>query len=239
LIIFTTFAATFPEAQEAALKAAGEAREACRQATGEESSVYFSMDDHLAAMAARIEPITMLGYELRKAAEELYRLLWPTETLPTEIANLVRWLENAPDRLCDWKASAARAGADLALSFVLSWYEEVDLDRLATRRAGAEDKLAARRRPSGSPEPARSPTSSTTRSMPSTPTRLMTSTLMTPTRRRRSRRIRLLALASRRLVLLQPALEFPAFCIFLLPKDNSVKSPVCRVRLVMNIIILI
>jgi hypothetical protein len=78
------------------------------------------MEDHLASMAARIEQITMLGYELRKAAEELYRLLWPTETLPAEIANLVRWLESAPDRLCDWKASAARAGANMALSFVLS-----------------------------------------------------------------------------------------------------------------------
>ena len=105
--------------------------------------MYFSMDDHLASMAARIEPITMLGYELRQAAEEVYRLLWPTETLPGDIANLVKWLETAPDRLCDWKESAARAGADMALSFVLSWYEEVSLDQLETRRAGVEDKLSA------------------------------------------------------------------------------------------------
>jgi hypothetical protein len=101
------------------------------------------MDDHLAAMAARVEPITMLGYELRKAAEELYRLLWPTEMLPGELANLVKWLESAPDRLLDWKESAARAGADMALSFVLSWYEEVDLDQLENRQAGVEGTLSA------------------------------------------------------------------------------------------------
>ncbi|KAK1692802.1 hypothetical protein QYE76_009499 [Lolium multiflorum] len=75
-------AAAFPEAQEAALTAVGKAREARRQATGEQSSAFFTMDDYLASMAARVEPINKLGWELRKAAEELIRLLWPTETLP-------------------------------------------------------------------------------------------------------------------------------------------------------------
>jgi hypothetical protein len=100
---------------------AGKARETRRLATGEKSSDYFSMDDHLASMAARVEPITKLGYELQKAAEELYRLLWLTETLSSDIANLIKWLEEAPDRLLGWKESSARAGADMALSFVLSW----------------------------------------------------------------------------------------------------------------------
>nr|XP_051191085.1 uncharacterized protein LOC127304436 [Lolium perenne] len=111
--------AAFPEAQQAALDAAGKAREARRQATGETSSPHFSMDDYLASMAARVEPITMLGYELRQ------------------------WLENAPDRLLDWKESAARAGANMALSFVVSWYDEVDLNQLENRRASVEDLLRA------------------------------------------------------------------------------------------------
>jgi hypothetical protein len=99
------------------------------------------MDDYLASMAARVEPIAKLGWELRKAAEELYRLLWPTETLPGELSNLIKWLETAPDRFLDWKDSAACAGADMALLFVLSWYNEVSLDQLETRRAGVEDDL--------------------------------------------------------------------------------------------------
>ena len=61
------------------------------------------MDDYLASMAARVEPITMLGYELWQAAEELYRMLWPTETLPGELDNFIKWLEKVPDRLLDWK----------------------------------------------------------------------------------------------------------------------------------------
>ncbi|KAK1630119.1 hypothetical protein QYE76_004434 [Lolium multiflorum] len=113
-------AAAFPETQEAALAAVGVARDSRRRETGEGSSEYFSMEDHLASMAARIEPVTKLGWELRKAAEEL-----------------------APDRFLDWKESATRAGADMALSFVLSWYNEVDLGQLEFRRAGVEDKLPA------------------------------------------------------------------------------------------------
>nr|XP_051202475.1 uncharacterized protein LOC127316095 [Lolium perenne] len=67
-------AAAFPEAQEEALAAVGRAREDRRQATGEQSSDCFTMDDYLASIAARVEPVTKLGWELRKVAEELWKL---------------------------------------------------------------------------------------------------------------------------------------------------------------------
>ncbi|KAK1670905.1 hypothetical protein QYE76_059064 [Lolium multiflorum] len=137
------FAAAFPEAQEAALAAVGVAREARRRATGEGSVEYFTMEDYMASMAARVEPITKLGWELRKAAEELIQMLWPAETLPHDLSNLISWLERAPDRFLDWRESATRGGADMALSFVLSWYNEVDLGQLEYRRAGVEDALPA------------------------------------------------------------------------------------------------
>ncbi|XP_071683837.1 uncharacterized protein [Lolium perenne] len=101
------------------------------------------MEDHLASMAARIEPVTKLGWELRKAAEELVPMLWPGEAAPQDISGLISSMERAPDRFLDWKESATRAGADMALSFVLSWYNEVDLGQLEFRRAGVEDKLPA------------------------------------------------------------------------------------------------
>ncbi|KAK1611005.1 hypothetical protein QYE76_034678 [Lolium multiflorum] len=134
-------AAAFPETQEAALAAVGVARDSRRRETGEGSSEYFSMEDHLASMAARIEPVTKLGWELRKAAEELVPMLWPGEAAPQDISGLISSMERAPDRFLDWKESATRAGADMALSFVLSWYNEVDLGQL--ERAGVEDKLPA------------------------------------------------------------------------------------------------
>jgi hypothetical protein len=45
-----------------------------------------------------------------------------------ELGRLVQWLDTAPVRIDDWRESTAHAGAELALSFVLSWYEEVSLD---------------------------------------------------------------------------------------------------------------
>ncbi|XP_071685397.1 uncharacterized protein [Lolium perenne] len=86
-------AAAFPEAQEEALAAVGRAREDRRQATGEQSSDCFTMDDYLASIAARVEPVTKLGWELRKAAEELIRSPWPTETLPEDLSKLIAWLD--------------------------------------------------------------------------------------------------------------------------------------------------
>ncbi|XP_071680074.1 uncharacterized protein [Lolium perenne] len=117
-------AAAFPETQDAALAAVGVARDSRRRETGEGSSEYFSMEDHMASMAARIEPITKLGWELRKAAEELVPMLWPEEAVPQDISGLISSMERAPDRFLDWKESATRAGADMALYFVLSWYNE-------------------------------------------------------------------------------------------------------------------
>ncbi|KAK1695841.1 hypothetical protein QYE76_012538 [Lolium multiflorum] len=137
------FSAAFPETQDAALAAVGVARESRRRATGEGSSECFTMEDYMSSLAARVEPITKFGWELRKAAEELVPMLWPAEAAPQDISSLTSLIERAPDRFLDWKESATRAGADMALSFVLSWYNEVDLGQLEYRRAGVEDELSA------------------------------------------------------------------------------------------------
>jgi hypothetical protein len=60
------------------------------------------MDDHLVAMHARITPMTMPWHELRQAAEDLFQMLWLTETPPSELAILVKRLQDGPDRLLDW-----------------------------------------------------------------------------------------------------------------------------------------
>ncbi|KAK1666590.1 hypothetical protein QYE76_054749 [Lolium multiflorum] len=133
----------FPETQDAALAAVGVARESRRRATGEGSSECFTMEDYMSSLAARVEPITKFGWELRRAAEELVPMLWPAEAVPQDISSLTSLIERAPDRFLDWKESATRAGADMALSFVLSWYNEVDLGQLEYRRAGVEDELSA------------------------------------------------------------------------------------------------
>ncbi|XP_047085294.1 uncharacterized protein LOC124696634 [Lolium rigidum] len=132
----------FPKLQEADVAAilAVRQEQSCPHL---DDTSHFTMEDHLAAMTARLGPMETLGRELRRTANEIFAVLWPTQSLPTDLGRLVQWLETAPARIDDWRESAARAGADMALSFVLSWYEEVSLDQLEGRRAGAEKTLSA------------------------------------------------------------------------------------------------
>ena len=46
-----------------------------------------------------------------------------------------------PDRLGEWRVSAARAGAEMALWFVLSWHPDLQLDVLMGQQAGLEQLL--------------------------------------------------------------------------------------------------
>ena len=89
------------------------------------------------ASEARLAPVGEHLGRLRDAAVEVFKVLWPGQAVLETTLRLAKWLAVAPGRINEWRESAARAGAEMALSFVLSWYDEVRLDQLATRRAGA------------------------------------------------------------------------------------------------------
>ena len=56
--------------------------------------------------------------------------LWPDSVQPSCFSRLARWLEMGPDRLGEWRVCAARAGAEMALWFALSWHPDLQLDAL-------------------------------------------------------------------------------------------------------------
>jgi hypothetical protein len=69
--------------------------------------------------------------------------------VPDEIQALLKWIPLASNRIDVWKESAARAGAEQALEFVLSWYPGVNLDQLENLREGGLaglDKVKLRQR---------------------------------------------------------------------------------------------
>ena len=72
------------------------------------------------------------------AAIHTFTVLWPGVAAPKSIEELVRYLMASEDRINEWRESAARVGADEALSFVLSWYEGIKLDALQTMRLGSK-----------------------------------------------------------------------------------------------------
>ena len=96
------------------------------------------MEDHLTALDARISPLKTIGTELLTAGIRVYNSLWPDSVAPTSVAELSKCLQTAEARLREWRSSSARAGADQALTFVLSWYESIDLEALKSLRSDSK-----------------------------------------------------------------------------------------------------
>ena len=60
---------------------------------------------------------------------------WATDVSPAVICNR---LGTAPDRIREWRRSAARSGIKKVLEFVTSWYTGIDLGQLAAERDSNE-----------------------------------------------------------------------------------------------------
>ncbi|KAK1613213.1 hypothetical protein QYE76_036886 [Lolium multiflorum] len=96
----------------------------------------WTTEEHVTALSARVTRMTKLA-KLPDAAIQAFKCLWPGETVPDRIDVLCARLNECGARLHEWLCSATRSGADTALRFVCSWYEDLDLDALATLRFGA------------------------------------------------------------------------------------------------------
>ena len=135
----------FPETQEAA-DAAVHAHRAKQRELGAEIGAYaaWSFPELVLACESRLRAVEDQMRRLVDAGLGMVSGLWPDAVVPSTVSRLARWLEVGVERLGLWRASAARAGAETALRFVVSWYPGLDLDRLAAQRAGATEDLAAK-----------------------------------------------------------------------------------------------
>ena len=113
----------------------------------------WTAEDHLPALYSRISHMRVVDRhlgELPAAAVKIFKRLWPEEPVPDNLTLLAEKLQDAGRRLSEWRHSAARAGADAALRFACSWYEELDLDALHSMRGDAPTdtvpELTAKRR---------------------------------------------------------------------------------------------
>ena len=97
----------------------------------------WSVDDHLLALRTRIKPLRVLGVNLVNAAIRARSVLWPDAELSPHMSDSTDNLQGTEGRLRAWRHSSARAGADEALGWALSWYEGMDLDLLVRRRQGS------------------------------------------------------------------------------------------------------
>jgi hypothetical protein len=91
----------------------------------------------LVALAkGRLHPVAKLGKDLHEAIVSIFETLWPRRAVPGEIQALLQWIPLASNRFDIWKESVARASAEQALEFVLSWYPGVNLDQLENLHEG-------------------------------------------------------------------------------------------------------
>ncbi len=97
----------------------------------------WELDDFLVALKAWIGPIQKIGCDMMNVAIRLCHILWPEEPSPKTARTLAERMTDAEDRLTEWRQSAARAGANEALSWVLSWYETIELANIKGVRDGS------------------------------------------------------------------------------------------------------
>ena len=97
----------------------------------------WDIEDYLESIRDRINPLKRFRDELLKASTHVHKALWPEDDSPPTVSALAERLSGGNDRLRAWRESAARAGAEEALMWVLSWYEDLDLDKLTALREGS------------------------------------------------------------------------------------------------------
>jgi hypothetical protein len=142
-------AGAFPDSDETAAAALKEYRAEQKIVPSSDPKAELSSGELVALAKGRLHPVAKLGKDLHEAIVSVFKTLWPGRAVPGEIQALLQWIPLAPNRLDVWKESAARAGAEQALEFVLSWYPGVNLDQLENLREGGLaglDKVKLRQR---------------------------------------------------------------------------------------------
>ena len=64
------------------------------------------------------------------------RALFPQRKDTRSTNKLIEMLNEGKERLQLWRSSSARAGADAALMLIMSWHEDIKLDKIQSLREG-------------------------------------------------------------------------------------------------------
>ena len=95
---------------------------------------------NLLRLESRIDSAVDYLARLKVAMSRIDPALWPEAVLQNDIESLMTRLNEIPDRVQEWKKSAARCGADVALSLVRVHCKEVRQDKLAAIKVASTQK---------------------------------------------------------------------------------------------------
>ena len=130
------YSGNFPHSQPAANNVTRKARE--RRAKAGPISPEWEIDDHITTLGSCQSPMKTIGVGLLNAAIWVYNVFWLKAETPASVDELSRCLLGCEQHLQEWQASTARVGADEAMIYVLSWYENISLDALLSMRVGSK-----------------------------------------------------------------------------------------------------
>jgi hypothetical protein len=125
---FAALAEAFSDSDQDAAAAVEKYRAKYHIVRCEDPKAELSAEELMASIKGRLKPMAKLGSKLRQAVASVFQGLWHGWAVPDNVGVLLQWISLVSNRVDVWKESAAQAGAEQALSFVLSWYQGISLD---------------------------------------------------------------------------------------------------------------
>ena len=90
----------------------------------------FDIIDHLTALKARVAPLKKDFVDVMYACVHTCRVQFPERTDARSTSKLIGMLNEGKERLQLWRSSSARAGADAAPMLIMSWHEDIKLEKI-------------------------------------------------------------------------------------------------------------
>ena len=137
MVLALLYIGEFTSVRLQAAKAVRDARAEKAKLTGAPLPETWDIEDHITALKARIAPPKEAYVDLINASLKAHRAMFPEARQVRSPEELIRDLDQAEIRLKKWRSSSARAGADAALQFIMSWYELIDLVKVRSLRQGS------------------------------------------------------------------------------------------------------
>jgi hypothetical protein len=120
----------FPDSAKAAVATVEECRVEYHIVRHENPKAELSTEELMASIKGRLQLVAALGSRLLGVVPSVFQALWPGQADPNNVDRLLLWMMLVSNQVDVWKESTARAGTEQALSFVLSWYQGINLVKL-------------------------------------------------------------------------------------------------------------